>query len=233
MYSVKWIKSSLFFPWWDGTVDCWQCYLLATSWKGTSTTWNSIWVFSESLLWNNSTKAVTERILEISAIAVHIHLPSAEITEQQFCAMVETTITSPDPLLEFTGHWSPYYQIKCHVLNGMKMLPCFVFCFYKMNYGFSIISAHRISCISKDRIVDNLQFQATTKKLVLFPHKFVKFIPNFILPFLSLPLHCLLESKCHWKRSTFGLIWNVNAPTFYCYLKKIFLKKKFFLKFLV
>lgn len=107
-----------------------------------------------------------------------------------------------------------------------------VFCFYKMNYGFSFTSAHRISCISRDRILDNLQFQATTKKIV-FPHKFVKFILILSSSFLSLPLH-LFESKCHWKRSAFGLIWNVKFSSLLLLPRKSSLKTIYiYFKFLV
>ena len=127
MYSVKWIKSSLFFPWWDGTVDCWQCYLLATSWKGTSTTWNSIWVFSESLLWNNSTKAVTrEDSGDFCNSCAYIFAICRDNWTAVLCDGGDNNHLSRPPFLSSLGTGSPYYQIKCHVLNGMKMLPCFV-----------------------------------------------------------------------------------------------------------
>ena len=68
--------------------------------------------------------------------------------------------------------------------------------------------------------------QRPKKKKVLSPHKFVKFILILSSPFLSFPLH-LLESKCHWERITFGLIWNVKCSNLLLLPRKSSLKRNF------
>ena len=133
----------------------------------------------------------------------------------------------PTPLPEFDGHWSPYYQIKCHVLNRMKMLPCFVSSVsIKRTMDFPSSQPIGSPAFPKIELLTICNFRQWPKKKIIIPHKFVKFILILSSPFLSLPLH-LLKSKCHWERSTFGLIWNVKCSNLLLLPRKSSLKGNF------
>lgn len=159
---------------------------------------------------------------------MNTYFPFAGITEV-WAAVLCLGIDSNSPFfpLPFPVLAWDYYQIKCHLLNGMKMFPCHcIFYFYKMNYVSSCPRPTKPPAFpERDKVVDNLQFQAITKKKKKydFPYKFVKFILILSSPFLSLPLH-LLKSKCHWKWSALWLIWNVKCSRLLALPRKSSLK---------
>lgn len=115
--------------------------LLDTRSKGTSTTWNSIWVFSESPLRNNSIKALTKdsggfcnNHAYISAICRENWGPSSNAvswySRQSLFSLPSFPCVPQGPSSLIPN------EMPCVKWDENVSLPS-IFCFYKMNYGSS------------------------------------------------------------------------------------------------
>lgn len=162
-----------------------------------------------------------------------IGLLSAEITVSSKSVWWWRRLALSPSLPVVTSQHGPHYQIKCHVLNGMKMPPCFVSP-VSIKWTIDLPIPQHIGSPAFPEIelltIGNFRQPPLQRKYYYSPHKYVKFVLILSSLFLSLPLH-LFESKCCWERSAFGLIWNVKCSSLLLLPRKIFLKKNIFLSF--